>query len=379
MYIVRKIRLDRTQQLDALSLAAGELYSRTVVSFWRVVRRKGIWLKPSSMMRWHNSDKLHAHSADAVVQSFYAALKSWRERRKADSNAKPPWRRRRFYKLQWKSSAIRVKDGNLILSNGRGNQPLVINSWSWDCPRMVELGWNNGYELRVIYDVEQKDGPKGSLVAGIDLGEIHLAVSHDGENAIILNGRLLRSKRQYQNKLKAYIDSKHDRMKRGSRRWKRLQQSKNRQLAKIRNQINDILHKQTTALVSTLHKRGVQTLVIGDLRDLRKRVNYGPTANQRIHQMVSGKVRWMLTYKSKMMGMEVVLKDERYTSQTCPSCKSRNKPSGREYTCKCGFRYHRDGVGAWNIRQKYMDFGPVVGVMASPIGVRYSAHMRCSL
>ena len=240
MYLVRKIRLDRTQQLDELSLAAGELYSRTVVSFWRVVRRKGIWLKPSSMMRWHNSDKLHAHSADAVVQSFYAALKSWRERRKADSSAKPPWRRRRFYKLQWKSSAIRVKDGNLILSNGRGNQPLVINSWSWDCPRMVELGWNNGYELRVIYDVEQKDGPKGSLVAGIDLGEIHLAVSHDGENTIILNGRLLRSKRQYQNKLKAYIDSKHDRMKRGSRRWKRLQQSKNRQLAKIRNQINDI-------------------------------------------------------------------------------------------------------------------------------------------
>ena len=116
-------------------------------------------------------------------------------------------------------------------------------------------------------------------------------------------------------------------MKRGSRRWKRLQQSKNRQLAKIRNQINDILHKQTTALVSTLHKRGVQTLVIGDLRDLRKRVNYGPTANQRIHQMVSGKVRWMLTYKSKMMGMEVVLKDERYTSKRVRHVKAVISPA----------------------------------------------------
>lgn len=35
-------------------------------------------------------------------------------------------------------------------------------------------------------------------------------------------------------------------------------------------------------------------------------------------------------------------------------------------------------VGAWNIRQKYLGSGPVVGAMASPSGVRYRPHMRCS-
>src|SRR5437588_4263308 len=32
--------------------------------------------------------------------------------------------------------------------------------------------------------------PPGEKVAGIDLGEIHMAVSHDGEHTHILNGRL---------------------------------------------------------------------------------------------------------------------------------------------------------------------------------------------
>lgn len=83
-YAARKMKLGKTEQLDSLSLAAGELYTKTLVGFWRVVRKKNIWLKPSSLMRLYNSDKLHAHSADAVVQSFCNSLKSWKERRKQD-------------------------------------------------------------------------------------------------------------------------------------------------------------------------------------------------------------------------------------------------------------------------------------------------------
>jgi putative transposase len=123
----------------------------------------------------------------------------------------------------------------------------------------------------------------------------------------------------------------------------------------------------------------VQTVVIGDIRDIRTGTDYGPTANQRLHQMPSGIVRHMLTYKAQRLGMQVVLVDERYTTSTCPRSGHRYKPRGRMYHCRhCGFVYHRDGVGAINIRQKYTGSGPVVGVMASPSGVRYQPHMRCS-
>jgi putative transposase len=382
-YSVRKLKIGNTEQMQNLSRAAGELYSRTVVCFWRTVRKQGKWLKPSSLMRWLPNDsenRLHAHSADAVVQSFFASLKSWRERRKADPDAHPPRRRKWFFKVQWKSSAIKLKDGKLRLSNGQGNAPLVID-WLWAEPKLIEMGWDGSqYEIRACYATEEIPVKESGTVAGIDLGEIHLAVAHDGEKTYILNGRLLRSKRRYQNKLKAQLSAKIDVKKRGSKRRKRLIRSKQRQLGRLNYQIKDIQHKQTTKLVSTLNDRGVQTVVIGDLRDIRKSVDYGKKANQKIHQMLSGQTRYMLTYKAERLGMRVELQDERYTSQTCPQCGKRHKPKGREYRCKCGFRFHRDGVGSVNIRKKYlgcMDI-PVVGVMASPIGLRFRPHAQCS-
>jgi len=384
MYLVRKLKLGVSEQLQLLSRAAGELYSKVLVHFWRVVRKKGLWLKPSTLMRWFPNDPentLHAHSADAVVQSFFASLKSWRERRKTDPNARPPRRRRYFYKVQWKSSAIQVVNGKLRLSNGKGKEPLIVN-WAWDTPVWVEMGWDGQqYELRACYkvgDTPPEEEGEESNVAAVDLGEMHPAVAHEGGQTYIANGRLLRSKRRYQNKLQGKLARLLARKKRGSRRWKRLVRSQRLQLKKLHHQIQDILHKQTTRLVSTLHERGVQTVVIGDLRDIRMSANYNKKANQKIHQMLHGQVRHLITYKAERLGMRVVLQDERYSSQECPVCGQRNKPKGRVYRCGCGFEFHRDGVGAINIRRKYLGSGPVVGAMASPIGLRFQPHALCS-
>lgn len=252
----------------------------------------------------------------------------------------------------------------------------MVFPWRWNLPTLVELGWNgNGYELRAIYSTSFVGIPLGTKVAGVDLGEIHMATTHDGKECHIYNGRYLRSVHRYQNKKKAEISSRLDHMVKGSKRYKSLKASKQRTLKKIDNQINDILHKQTTKLVFALHQAGVKTVVIGDVRNIRQGLDYGAKANQKIHQWLFGRTRWMISYKAEQLGMEVVLQEEAYTSQTCPSCGRHNKPKGRNYQCQCGFRYHRDGIGAYNIRAKYLgdlDNPQVVGAMASPIGVRYA-------
>jgi len=299
-----------------------------------------------------------------------------------DHDAHPPRRRRHYYRVQWKASAIRIKGGSLHLANGRGNAPLIV-PWAHGLPRQVEVGWDGRqYELRATYAVEGVPiAPvEGGKVAGVDLGEIHPAVAHDGERATVMNGRHLRSVRRYQNKTKGKLQALLDRKRKGSRRWKRLVTSKKRQQRRWDHQVKDVAHKMTTNLVSTLHEHGVQTVAIGDIRDIRKRVDVGHTGNQRIHQMPSGMIRHMLTYKSERWGMAVVVHDERYTSQTCPACQSRYKPRGRVYRCAaCGFVAHRDSVGAYNIRQKYLGAIPVVGLMAWPTtGVRYHAHLSRS-
>ena len=372
MYKVRKLKI-RDSQRESLALASGELYSRTVISFWRTVRKHNLWLKPSSMMRWQNSDQLHAHSADAVVQSFYTALKSWQVRRGEDRKARPPRRVHRFHPVQWKRSAIRLKEDNLTLSNGKNRRPIVIH-WMWGIPTLVELGWNGEqYELRCTYTSEATAEPRGVEVAGVDLGETHLAATHDGRECRIYNGRYLRSIQQYRNKKQAEISSKMGRMTRGSKRWKRLSTKKHATLKKLDNQTRDILHKQTTKLVSTLYNRGVQTVAVGDVRGIQRHHNRGERANQKIGQWTHGKTQHFIAYKCEALGITVELQEESYTSQTCPACGERHRQSGHEYRCHCGFHSHRDSVGAYNIRAKYLgNFGiPVVGAMASPIGVRY--------
>ncbi len=377
MYQVRRVHIGKTPQLDSLAHACGELYSKTLVFFWRTVRHKGIWLKPKHLMRLFKSLKLHAHTSDACVQAFFAGLKSWRERRKTDPTAKPPRKRKWYFRIEYKRSAMQLKDEVLRLSNGRGNEPLVLD-WPWELPKTVVIHWTGTqYEAIATYKQEEPQGkPHGNKVAGIDLGEVHMAVSHDGEQTHILNGRYLRSKRQYRNKLIADLDSKIARFKRGSRRRKKLIKSKKKQLGKIKHQIQDIEHKSTSRLVSTLCEEGVQTLVIGDVRDIRQANDVGSTNNQKIHQWSFGTARHQLTYKAERLGMSVVLQDEHHTSRTCPVCCHcrKSKPKGRVFRCTnkhCGWSFHRDGVGAINIRKKYREeFGVplVVGDMAPPSG-----------
>jgi putative transposase len=384
MYQVRRVNIGKTPQLDELAHACGELYSKTVVFFWRTVRHKGIWLKPKHLMRLFTSEKLHAHTSDACVQAFFASLKSWRELRKIDPKAKPPHKRKWYFRVEYKQSAMKLKGGKLRLSNGKANSPLVLD-WPWELPQTVVIHWTGTqYEAIATYHLEESQvQPRGEKVAGIDLGEIHLAVSHDGGQTHILNGRLLRSKRQYRNKLQAKLNSRIDgRMKKGSRRRKKLIKSKKKQLKKLKNQIKDIEHKQTSALISTLHREGAERLVIGDVRDIRQDLDVGSKNNQKLHQWSHGSTRHMLTYKAERHGMQVVLQEESHTSRTCPKCGKRrkSKPEGRNFQCtnkQCKWKGHRDMVGAMNIRYKYREeFGRphVVAAMAPATGMRYLPH-----
>ena len=203
-YSVRRVHLGRTAQLDALAHACGQVYSQTLLFFWRTVRHKGLWLQPKHLMRLIATDPdqlLHSHTVDATVQAFFAGLSSWRERRKMDPSARAPRHRKWYFRIEYKSSAITLKDSLLILSNGRGKAPLVL-FWEWNLPHTVVIHWTGSqYQALATYQTgkglpEEEGLPlqerRAEHSAGIDLGEVHPAVSCDGGRAHLLNGRLLR-------------------------------------------------------------------------------------------------------------------------------------------------------------------------------------------
>lgn len=377
-YSVRKLNIGKNDELDMLALASGELYSKALVFFWKVLRKKHIWISSKALKKMFKAECLHSASSQAIIEQIEYSFKSWRIKKKKDKKARPPTKLHKYNKITWKESAIKVRDNKLILSNGLNNKPLIIDNWKFEKPINIEIGWNGKeYEIRAIYKNNHILSPKGDRICGIDLGEIHMAVSHDGEETLILNGRYLRSKKQYQNKLKSILQSKIDKKKNKSNRKKILCRSKGKQLRKLKNQIKDILHKQTTKLISTLHERGVKIIAIGDLKHIRDNIDYGKKNNQKLHQWSFSQILQMIRYKSERLGMLVEEISEAYTSQTCPRCGHRYKSNNRNYRCKeCKFEFHRDGVGAINIRNNYLKsigaFSPVVGVMASPTGLRYN-------
>ena len=334
---------------------------------------------------------LHSQSVQYVSHRYFAAWRSYSAlKQNGNSDAKPPRKRKTYFTHRWLRSAIRVEDGllgkRLRLSMGAGRPPIEIPlPKAFDVSESehiaaIDLVYEYGRQcLHIVYrtDDDIPDAP-GDEVLGVDLGEIHPMVTHDGEETLIFNGRYIRSLYRLRNKVNAQFQSLIMRCKRYSKRYRKLVQRKWKTLHRLDRQIADALHKHTATLRDICGRRGIGTMAIGDVTNIRQNMDYGATSNQKLHQWPFAKLVQQVTYKCAAVGIKVVSCNEAYTSQTCPSCNARRKPTNRNYRCKsCGFTYHRDGVGAINIRRKYLGHFdvPVAAAMIPPRGIRLDARL----
>ena len=376
-----------TEHLDGLNRLGGRIYSKTVSLAFKTHEQKGFWLSDGGLKAYLKFKQYpcQAHSVQAVIDDYCGARRSFFKNRKTNPNAKPPNKTPKFHTFTWRATGISYKRGKLRLSMGLDRDPLWIKidkKFHKVVPAEVSLVYNRTtqqYEFHATYDTTPKKtkAKVGSAVA-VDMGEIHPIVSFDGINADIYNGREIRSVVRYQNKFKSSINKALSRCVRYSRRWKKLKRVKNKNLQKLAAQLRDMRHKITSRFVSTCRERKIETIVIGDIKHIRQSINYGKKANQKLHQWAFSKIQNMITYKAKAVGISIDIEDEAYTSQTCPSCGHRKKPSRRTYRCgECEWQGHRDVVGASNILTKYQGllFNPVVGAVVSPVGIRYNPNL----
>ena len=377
-----------TEQLDAINRLGGRIYSKTVSLAFKTHEQKGFWLSDTGLKKYLKFKQYpcQAHSVQAIIDDYCGARRSFFSNVKSNPKAKPPNKTRKFHTFTWRATGISYKRGKLRLSMGKGREPIWLSidkKFYQNVPAEVSLVYNKNikrYEFHASYVMQPKKAKtKSGTAVAVDMGEIHPIVSFDGIRSEIYNGREHRSKQRYQNKSKASLNRKLSRCKRGSQRWKKLKRAKNVTLAALQSQLRDMRHKITSRFVSTCHERKIETIVIGDIKHIRQSIDYGKKANQKLHQWAFSQIREMITYKAKAVGINVITEDEAYTSQTCPSCGHRKKPSRRTYHCsKCKWQGHRDIVGASNILTKYQGllFNPVVGVVVSPRGVRFHPHLR---
>ena len=377
-----------TEQLDGINRLGGRIYSKTVSLAFKTHDKKGFWISDSGLKAYLKFKRYpcQAHSVQAIIDDYCGARRSFLANRTSNPNAKPPNTTRKFHTFTWRAIGISYKRGKLRLSMGLDQEPLWIKidkKFHKVVPAEVSLVYNRTtkqYEFHATYDTTPKKtkSKAGSAVA-VDMGEIHPIVTFDGIHSEMDNGRQIRSVMRYRNKFFCSINKALSRCVRRSPQWKKLKRVKNRTLKKIDAQVRDMRHKITSRFVSSCRERKIETIVIGDVKQIRQSIQYGKKANQKLHQWAFSKIQNLITYKAKAVGIKVDTQDEAYTSQTCPSCGHRKKPSKRSYHCsKCKWQGHRDVVGASNILTKYQGFlfNPVVGAVVSPIGVRFNPHLR---
>ena len=284
MYTTKKVKAPKTPKLDILASEAGRAYSKVVSLMRKVKRKKGFWLSQGAVQKYMRLKgyNLHSQTLQAIIQSYFDSLKSYFRVSKSDPDAKPPKRTPHFYKVRWIQNGITFKDGVVRLSNGKGNAPITLKS---DVrPAYVEMYFQRGsYYFSLVYEVQIPPKRKTGKAVAIDMGEIHPIVSHDGEHTIIYSGRALRAIKQYLNKFKGYIQSKMDRCKQRSNRWYRLKRIKTKILAKLNAQIKDAEHKITSRFISDCIKAKADTIVMGDIKGIRKRAKFSKKSNQKVH------------------------------------------------------------------------------------------------
>ncbi len=180
--------------------AAGDLWTR-LVKIHRFCRRRH-WPWPTeTQLKAHFKRRLplHSQTVQAIIEKFCATIDGVHTKRKnGDKRARYPYRFRRYFNPIFKGQAIKIQGQHLLLPRGRGREPIRVHlPEAMPTGRVVqaELGFGELY-LTITQELADPVLPESGKAGGLDIGVIHLGMVSDGEEAVAVSGRGLRSVKQ---------------------------------------------------------------------------------------------------------------------------------------------------------------------------------------
>lgn len=230
------------------------------------------------------------------------------------------------------------------------------------CVRVVPR--RNYYKIEVIYEFKEALSKNEGCIAGIDPGSKNLlaiAFSDKEKRPLIISGKKIKSINCYFNKLIGEAQSKLRPKTYKSSRLDRL-------WTKRENKLSYEMHVISNFVTNLLDESGCCKVVIGDNKEQKQEIKLGRKNNRKFVQIPHQKLFRMIEYKCKKKGIEVIMREESYTSKASfidndfipkfdPENKKEYEFSGKRlkrgiYKTSNGKKINADINGAYNIMAK---------------------------
>lgn len=112
-----------------------------------------------------------------------------------------------------------------------------------------------------------------------------------------------------------------------------------------KQKLKDIDHKISRNIINFAIENNIGVIKMEKLARIQKK---NPQSSK-ISTWSYHRLMHYVIYKAKKEGIEVILVNPYNTSRKCPTCSTLNVAKNRKYVCGCGYKSHRDIVGALNI------------------------------
>ncbi len=273
-------------------------------------------------------------------QSFFKALKAWKnDKTKFEGCPRPP-----KYKHKTKGrnvvpftyAQVRIKNGYLKFPKKTKLNPLKTKVESDKFKQVRIIPQSSCYIIEVIYKMEEKDYAlnKNNFI-GIDLGInnlISISNNQPGINPILISGRVVKSINQYYNKKKANVQNQliKNHNKYTSKKLQKIELNR-------KHKIQNYFHHVSKFVIDYCIKYDIGNIIIGKNKKWKHECNIGKQNNQKFVQIPYETLINQIKYKAELIGINVKLIEESYTSK----CSSLDIEPIKKLTSYVGKRIKR--------------------------------------
>jgi putative transposase len=370
--------------IDAAAFASKNLYNAANYEIRQAFIHENTYLNYHEMQRRMQSHEAYKALPAKVSQEILLVLdRNWRkgffEALKAyEENPSKFTGRPRLPKYKHKTEGRNVLIYTVQAISKKGLKkgliqpsmlPISVKTKQKDIDQVRIIPRNGYYVVEVIYTkepVQAKVDP--SFCVGIDLGVTNLAAiasNREGFVPRLVNGRPVKAWNQWYNKRMKELKKdlpKEDR-ERVTRQMERITNTRNRR-------IDHYLHAASKQMVDFLVEEGIGTVIIGKNPLWKQKSNLGKKNNQNFVSIPHARFIDMLTYKATLVGIQVEVREESYTSKASfldldpipdykPNDEEQHVFSGKRigrrnrlYRTKGGRKICADVNGAYNILRK---------------------------